>query len=144
MRVYTVHVPPYSSRDREPILIKEGFSWLAFLFGFLWALYHRLWLAAAGIAIAYVVAGALMDAIGLDGLTQAIVTLAIAFVIGAHGNDWWRRKLARMGARDEGVVAARTIDEALRRYLDAEPARATARARTGPPPQPPLLPLAGV
>jgi hypothetical protein len=144
MRVYTVHVPPYSHRDRDAILVKEGFCWPAFVFGILWALLHRLWLAALGIAVVLVIVGAAMDAFGLDALVQSIVSVAIAFLIGSHGNDWRRRKLARLGYRDAGVVAAHNLDEALRRYLDSEPERVSSRSRLGPPPQPPLMPLAGV
>jgi len=144
MRVYTVYVPPYSNSDRDPILVKEGFSWPAFVFGIFWALWHRMWLVAIALAFFLVVVGAAMDAFGLDPITQGIVSLAVAVLVGAHGNDWRRKKLARLGYRDMGVVAARNIDEALRRYLDSAPQRADVRSRIGPPPQPPLMPLAGV
>lgn len=144
MHVYTVHVPPFSRKDRDPILVKEGFNWAAFLFSALWALTLRLWLAAVGIVVAVAVVLALMDAFGVEPPVEAIALAAIAFLIGAHGNDWHRRGLARRGFREEGVVAAPNADDALRRFLDSEPERAQARARIGPPPQPPLMPLAGV
>ena len=54
MRVWTVHLPPAATeegaadrrRPPEPVLVREAFSWGAFLFGPLWLLAHRLWLAA--------------------------------------------------------------------------------------------------
>jgi hypothetical protein len=144
MHVYTVHVPPFSHKDRDPILIKEGFNWAAFLFSAVWTLYRRLWLATAGIVVAVAVALALMGAFGIEPPVEAVVLAAIAFLVGAHGNDWYRRKLVKRGFREEGVVAAPNADAALRRFLDSEPERVQARTRVGPPPQPPLMPLAGV
>lgn len=47
MRVYTVHVrTPAERLDRDIHLVKEGFSWPAFFFSAVWALWVRLWLVA--------------------------------------------------------------------------------------------------
>jgi hypothetical protein len=143
MRVYTVHVPPFSSREPDPILIKEGFSWPALLFGPLWSLASRLWLVTVGLVVVLVALGAVLDALAVDDLVETVVSLAVAVLIGAHGNDWRRRALARRGYREAGVVAARSIDEALARYLDAEPARAPVRVRANPV-APPPMPIAGL
>ncbi len=143
MRVYTIHLPPASHRQADPALVKEGFSWPAFFFGPLWALAHRMWLTTVALVVLDLGGGILMDAAGLSPLTQAVVSLAIEVLIGAHANDWRRRSLARRAYRDGGVVAARNVDEALARYLDAEPVRAPARPRVQPV-APPPLPLAGV
>jgi hypothetical protein len=40
---YTAHI----RADRKLVLVKEAFSWGAFLFGPLWLLAHRAWIAAA-------------------------------------------------------------------------------------------------
>lgn len=147
MRVYTVHVPPFSHRESDPVLIKEGFSWLAFLFGPLWMLSHRLWLATVALVAVMVALGVAMDAFGLSQAPQAIVSLVISVFVGAHGNDMRRHALSRRGYRDGGVVAARNMDEALHRYVDAEPpvrAAAQTRARaTSVPIAPPPMPISG-
>ena len=47
MRLYSVHLRRHGlDPDRDIVLVKEGFSWPALLFSFLWALRHQLWLAA--------------------------------------------------------------------------------------------------
>jgi hypothetical protein len=144
MRVYTVHVPPFSYRNGDPILIKEGFSWPAFLFGPLWALADRLWLVTVALVVVLLALGTVLETLGFDSTIQSIVSLAVAILIGAHGNDWRRRTLARRGFREAGVVAARTLDEALARYLDAEPPPSRpARVRANPMPPPPM-PVAGL
>jgi hypothetical protein len=144
MRVYTVHIPPTTRHQTDPVLVKEGFSWPAFVFGPIWALANRMWLVAVGLVALDLAASAVMDSAHLSPATQGVLSLAIAVLIGAHGNDWRRRSLDRRGFRDAGVVAARNVDEALARYLDSTITRvATPRPRTAPVPPPPL-PLAGV
>ena len=43
MRGYTAHLKP----GRTPVLVPEGFSWAAWLFGPLWLAAHRAWVPAA-------------------------------------------------------------------------------------------------
>jgi len=147
MRVYTVHVPPFSHRESDPVLIKEGFSWPAFLFGPLWMLIHGLWLAFVALVAITLLLGVAADAFGLGEILQAIVSLAIAVLVGAHGNDMRRHVLVRRGYRDAGVVAARNMDEALHRFFDAEaPVRAAGQTRpraTSVPVAPPPMPISG-
>jgi hypothetical protein len=87
--------------------------------------------------------GSAFDAIGVEDVVETVVSLAVAVLIGAHGNDWRRRGLARRGYREAGVVAARSLDEALARYLDSEPAPRGLRLRAHPI-APPPMPIAGL
>jgi hypothetical protein len=144
MRVYTVHIPPATRHQADPVLVKEGFSWPAFFFGPIWALAHRMWLVAVALVALDLIVSVALDATRISSVTEAVISLAIAVLVGAHGNDWRRRSLDRHGFRDAGVVAARNVDEALARYLDTTILRSAApRPRTAPVPPPPL-PLAGV
>ena len=50
MRVYTVHLRRHGLMpERDLVLVREGFSWWAFLFTSLWALWHRMWWEALGL-----------------------------------------------------------------------------------------------
>ncbi|HAD86887.1 MAG TPA: DUF2628 domain-containing protein, partial [Rhodospirillaceae bacterium] len=52
MRVFTVHIRRHAlDPDKDVRLIKEGFSWPAFLFSFLWALWNRMWWTALGLFV---------------------------------------------------------------------------------------------
>jgi len=122
MRVYTVHSPPGPTAGEEPILIKEGFCWPAFLFGGFWALWHGLWLVALAVFAAEGALAAGLALAGLSNTTQTAAGLALAFLIGCSANDWWRHDLARRGATFDGVVAASGADAALRRWGELHPA----------------------
>jgi hypothetical protein len=117
-RIYTVHIRAWSaSADRDAVLLREGFSWGAFLFSVAWALWHRLWfwaLIVLGISAALAVAGELLL---IDPLTDAAIGLAFALLVGWHANDWRRQQLERAGYVSAGVVAAPNLVEAERRFF---------------------------
>ncbi len=119
--------------DRDVVLVKEGFSWPAFVFGPLWALTRRLWLAAAAFALALAGIESLAHAGDLDPTVRAALTLGISMVFGWIGNDLRRRKLERQGFVFQGVVAGDTIDAAFGRFLDRAPGLARDLAQTARP-----------
>ena len=133
MRVWTVHLPPpptEAGRPRAapaPVLVREGFSWGAFLFGPFWLLAHRLWLAALLWLVA-VVAALLVPAGGAVALPALLVPAggavalpALQFFLGCHARDLQRRALARKGYAQAHVVAERDEERALARLLAARP-----------------------
>jgi hypothetical protein len=112
MRVYTVHAPPTAAtpaEDAAPVLIPEGFSWAALLFGPLWALANRLWLPA----LAWLVLEALATWL------SPWAGLGLQFLLAAEARNIRRWTLARRGWREAGVVAAPTEASATQRLLDA-------------------------
>jgi len=125
LRVYTVHRPPAPSKrwdalDPLPELVKEGFSWPAFFFGFVWSLTQKMWLVSAGLLLLISGLGVAVEAMGIDQITSSIVFFAVAVLVGMFANDWKRASLQRRGYRADGVVTAANLETALRRYLDLQ------------------------
>jgi len=119
MRLYTVHIRrPSRDPDRDVILVREGFSWGAFLFTALWALWRRMWLAAFLIVLGGLVLDSVVELAELDPGSEAVLTLAYQLYIGFAANDWRRRTLARRGFEEIAVVGAADIGDAERRYFD--------------------------
>ena len=118
LRVYTVHLPSALSKDGIPVLVKEGFSWGAFLLGVVWALWHRLWIEAAALLALFLAVGVIADFIALSEPVESAVMLAITILIGCSGNDWRRESLRQRGYQEAGVVVGPNADDALRRFLD--------------------------
>lgn len=127
LRVYTAHLPPASSDDPMPALVKEGFSWPGFFFGVVWALWHRLWIEAAALLALFIAAGVAFDAAGIGEPFDSTVMFAIALLIGFNGNDWRRQSLRRRGYQEAGVVVGPDADTALRRFLDLRAVTVQAR-----------------
>ena len=119
MRVYTIHHDPMSAEaESEFFVIKEGFSWSAFVFTALWAFWHRMWLVfvlllVTGVALEFVLA--LLVA---DNIATLMIGLGYALLVGYSANDWWRWSLERRGTTQMGIVAAINAETALHRYID--------------------------
>lgn len=128
MRVWTVHLPPALDRAgrpsrRPPVLVREGFSWGAFLFGPFWLLANRLWLPALLWFVAAGMALLLASAGGAPALP------ALQFLLGCHARDLRRRALARRGYAQAHVVAEHDEERALARLVAARPELASAWGR---------------
>lgn len=122
MRIFSVHDRPGSpAPDRGVLLVKEGFCWPAFFLTALWALWHRLWRAAAALLVAGAGLEAALRYSGADQATAAAGWLAFSLLAGLGGNDWRRSGLLRRGYRRLGLVAATSREAALRRFFDLHP-----------------------
>jgi hypothetical protein len=112
MIIYTSHVKP----QRLPVLVREGFSWGAAVFGWLWLLAQGAWVPAL-----LVLAGAVV-AMRLGALTQSLAPIvALVLIQGVFGRDlvrWW---LGLRGFAPAAPVAALTHDAALLRLLAERP-----------------------
>jgi hypothetical protein len=122
MRFYTIHAPrrPWAGTETaiaEARAVKDGFCWPAFVFSFIWALWHRLWLVAAAIFVAEFAVGMLIGLIGFGGAVNAAVSLGIALAVGWLANDLRRDHLERAGLTDLGVVMADSGEDAIERYF---------------------------
>ena len=112
MKVYTAH-----TRARcPPLLVREGFSFGAFVFGPLWLLAHRAWVAGILALCAYGAIGVLTH-----GNLSLVLFLAAAWLLGMIGQDLRRWSLERGGYLEAHVVAAPDGDAALSRLLTRRP-----------------------
>jgi len=110
MRSYTAHLKP----DCLPILLLEGWSWGAALFGPLWLLVHRAWIPAVLFG-AVVVLVLVLTPPALGGM----IGLGLGVLSGLLGRDAVRWSLERNGYILAHVLAARDQESALARLLHA-------------------------
>ncbi len=147
MAVYTFHLPrdaaPGDARALEDaVLVRDGFSWGAFIFQVLWCLWNRLWLVALGFVL---VSAALSFSLEWAGLPQAAIVVAgvlLAILFALEANNLRRLSLERRGLALRGVVVAPDLHEAERRafslWLDPQAeAAAHAAAEAAPSPSAP-------
>jgi hypothetical protein len=123
MRVYTVHEPP--RRDDELLahtarfrFVRDGFHFWAFLLAPLWMLRHRLWLEF--IVYALLIGGITfgLRRLGVAESAGLWVALLLAILIGIEASSLRRWKLARRGFENLGVVVAKDLEDAERRFFD--------------------------
>ena len=112
MRIYTAHL----RADRPPVLLAEGFSWGALIFGALWLFLHRAWIAGLLALAASVLIGTLTRP-----PARLVLELGLAVILGLFGRDLVRWSLDRRGYLAAHVIAARNTEQALSRLLTERP-----------------------
>jgi hypothetical protein len=112
MRFWTAHIRP----GAPPVLVREGFSWGALIFGPLWLFAHRVWIPAV-LALA---AAILIAVLTRDG-TAAALLIALIVLLGVSGQDLRRWSLDHRGYLLSQVVAGRHEMDALARLLERRP-----------------------
>ncbi|MGB3867773.1 MAG: DUF2628 domain-containing protein, partial [Xanthobacteraceae bacterium] len=119
MRIYTVHGPRIAGDDARAlgdrvVLVRDGFSVWAFVFGGFWLLYHRLWWALAGYVVLMAGVSVFLGVSRVDSGASLCVLLLIALLMGLEAASLRRWTLSRGKWRQLDVVAARDIEEAER------------------------------
>ncbi len=110
MRVFTSHRGPADL----PVLVREGFSWAAFFFGFLYLAIHRAWIQSALNLAALLLVLALCR-----GLHTGAPLLGLALLQGLCARDLVRWSLAQRGFVEGPVIAGMDSDQALARLIDS-------------------------
>ncbi len=117
MKAYTLHLP----RDAEPgdrsaleraELVKDGFSWGAFLFTFLWFFASRLWLAGLAVLALLVAFSASLAALEVQPGAALIAQVLLQALIGLEANALKRWTYGRRGRPAIDVVTAADHEEA--------------------------------
>jgi hypothetical protein len=122
--VYSVFEPPERGGDAADhmerfMFVRDGFSFAAFLFGPLWFLWHRLWLALLGYVAVAVVLGAGMRFVDTAYGIRGLAGLLVALLIGFEASSLRRWTLTRRGWKDRGVVVGEDLEAAERRFFAA-------------------------
>ena len=145
MRVYTVHAPITASAgsvatDRFAF-VRDGFHFWAFVFGPLWLLAHRLWLALIGWIVVMAVVDLSLRALGAGDTAIFFANFLIALLMGFEAGSLRRWTLSRGKWRQLDVVVADDVEGAERRFFDRWTAKQRGFAndqgaidRGGPPP----------
>ena len=118
MKLFTAH----TRADSPPVLVKEGFSWGALLFGPFWLFAHRAWIAGALVLCAWIAFLLIPDPF------SGPLLMALAWLIGVSGTDLVRWSLGQRGFLLAHVIAAANADAAFARLLAARPDLADALA----------------
>ena len=112
MKIYTALL----KADAEPVLVREGFSWGALIFGPLWLAAHRAWIAAAISLAACVLIARPGPRTG-----RRHPAGGLALILGLTGNDLRRWALENRGYLLVHVLAARSARRGLHAPADLPP-----------------------
>ena len=113
MTTYSIYAKPNDKTAADAIFVCDGFSWGAFVFTWAWALWNRMWIVAA------VVISAMLVASLLPPTPQILLSLAVNILMGLHANDLLSWSLTRRGFSEIGLSNGGSLEEAeLQFYAD--------------------------
>lgn len=118
-KIYTAYEKPEAAEPTARVeLVREGFSFWAFLFTFFWLLAQRQWIATAGYFGAMVVLALVGETLGLSEFSRGLLQLLLQFLLGYHAYDLVRWNLTRKGYRFAGIVTGDSELQAQQRYYE--------------------------
>jgi hypothetical protein len=165
MSVYTVHAPTALGADLRAtdriVFVRDGFHFWAMVFGPLWLIWNRLWLATIGLVIFGIALDVGLARLGVGGAAIGLVNLVVALLVGFEAASLQRWSLSWRNWRQLDIVVADDIEAAERRFFERWSVRQRgitndqwAVDRGGPPPtrevqgqsfsNPPPLPAGGI
>lgn len=116
------HFKIYSHPQGSTETIKQGWSWPAFFFGWIWALVKKMWHLGAGVIVVFFVLGIIAAIAGgkaeetLTALT-GLAAIVLSIVFGVNGNKWREKNIASRGFEYKDTVAAANADGAMALYI---------------------------
>ncbi|HEY5819967.1 MAG TPA: DUF2628 domain-containing protein [Mesorhizobium sp.] len=135
MASFVLMQPPAGEKSDGPALplfVRDGFSWLALVFGPLWLAWHRLWLPAITVLAVMMAITALGARLGL-GTPAAMLSALVSTWVGLEGASMRIAGLRRRGYTDIGVVMADSLSDAELRFAAGVSEEGAAPRRAAPP-----------
>jgi hypothetical protein len=112
MREWTILVREKPSGDPNLVAVPSRFSWGAFLFQALWALYHKAWLTALVLLIVGMLVPLAGEVVGLAPGSMVVLQIALAVIMALGANEIRIGELHLRRFRTIAILKAHNLDEA--------------------------------
>ncbi len=121
-KIHNIFINP---KDENPfqtaIIVPESFSFWAFIFHFLWALYHKLWFLSGVIVAFFAVEVALLNFGIINVAISEITRIGFLIWLGFEASEWRCEAARNKGYILYDVVYAYDEISARQRFMDLNP-----------------------
>ncbi len=111
----------FTSPQGDYEAVQKGWSWTAFLFTFMWALFNKMWaLGGVGWTLWIIWSLFLMKAFSESGafIIQIPLVLYVGLIFGILGNEWKKKNLLARGYKKISSVTASTSEGAIAIFVE--------------------------
>lgn len=113
---YVLTAPAATDPDRDTIFVRDGLSWVAFLFPLPWLLFRRLWVVALVAVALYLVSIFVAEQYRLDALPVAFSFL-LSLWVALEGGEARVRRYEGLGWQVDRVLVAHNVADAEEAYF---------------------------
>lgn len=125
MPVYTIHVPENAGsaveRVDRAVFVRDSFSVWGLVFGWLYLLRHRIWIALAIWLVLAALSGLIWWKLALPIAPLVLLSILAHIFVGVEGNDLRRWALERRGLIPVDLVSASRRTDAEYVYFHRQP-----------------------
>jgi hypothetical protein len=122
MPIFTVHAPTANGSDLGAtdkfVFVRDGFHFWAMIFGPLWLVWNRLWLATIGWIIAVIALDVVLAQLGVGRMGIFGANVLVAILMGLEAASLQRWTLSRSRWRQLDTVVGDDEETAERRFFD--------------------------
>jgi hypothetical protein len=97
MKLYEIYTSPLGKVEA----VKQGWSWPAFFFSWIWACVKGMWVLGIGIIVALLVVLFIFEVMSIDEMTIngffIFADVVIGIIFGVRGNSWREKNLLSRG-----------------------------------------------
>lgn len=121
MKTFEIYLPSKEPVELDSaVFIKQGFSFSAALFQFLWCAYHRLWLAALCLFALSMVLTSLQEGSLISENFNESFAIALFLFVGFEANEWRVAILKKRGYVLKEVILANSLEEAQKQFYTGQ------------------------
>jgi hypothetical protein len=116
MKEYKIFKHPSGASEA----VKEGWSWPAFFFSYIWAMVKKQWALGVGVPVGVLVFWFIVDATRDGSFAAALISIVliiIDIIFGIEGNSWREKNLISRGYELADTVTASNPEDAIALYL---------------------------
>jgi hypothetical protein len=118
-KIFNVYEKPEAAEPTERVeLVREGFSFFAFVFHLFWLIVNRMWWVLLGYIIVGVTLAVGAHMLNLSQISVMLLQTWLNLLLGFHAYDLQGWVMKRRGYRLAGVLVAESEMVAQRRYYE--------------------------
>ena len=118
MKLFHIYIKKSSDQSIDDLtMIKNGFSFFAFLFNFLWFLQHKMWRESLAFVLVSIVFGFIFQKSWLSSFDIFIIQSSLMVMIGLNANYWYEQNLLKKDYQFVGCVYGKNEDEAKLKFI---------------------------
>jgi Protein of unknown function (DUF2628) len=118
-KIFNIYEKPEVAEPTQRVeMVREGFSFFAFVLNFFWLIFNRMWWVLLGYAAVLVLAGFAAEILKLTDPAILGLQMLINLLLGFHAYDLQGWVLRRRGYRLAGVLVGESEMDVQRRYYE--------------------------